>query len=146
MEKKFRSINAIFAILEQDNKILLQKRQNTGYMDGLWDVSVSGHVEKNEPISSTVTREIKEEIGIEVTKENIEFVSFEHNYLLGIAHCNFYFKILKFEGVPHICEVEKCSDLKWFNINKLPEDMIFNRKIVIQNYLKGINYNETNWA
>ena len=49
---------------DKGQEILLQKRHNTGYMDGMWDCSVAGHVENGESMKMALLREAKEEIGI----------------------------------------------------------------------------------
>ena len=52
MGERFKSLSAVMLLLtrEKDNQeeILFQKRKNTGYCDGFFDFSASGHVEKNE--------------------------------------------------------------------------------------------------
>jgi len=42
----------------------LEKRASTGYMDGMWDFAISGHVDENETETLAVIRASKEEIGI----------------------------------------------------------------------------------
>lgn len=55
-------------------EILLQKR--APYKDtfpNLWDVSVAGHISAGETPEYSALREIKEEIGLEITKEDLDF-------------------------------------------------------------------------
>ncbi len=40
-------------------------------------------------------------------------------------------------------ERDKCSELKWFKINDLPNDVIEIRKRVIENCEKNIQYSES---
>jgi len=62
---------ASYLVLIKDNKILLQRRFNTGYEDGKYSF-VAGHVESMEearkPILSII-RETKEEIGIKLSED-----------------------------------------------------------------------------
>ncbi|WP_271813989.1 hypothetical protein ACUH7Y_17770 [Clostridium beijerinckii] len=39
-------------------------------------------------------------------------------------------------------EPDKCSELKWFNINNLPGDIMDIRKVVLDNYKDNIQYSE----
>ena len=39
-------------------------------------------------------------------------------------------------------EPNKCDDLKWFNINELPENTIIRIRNVIKNMKKGIIYDD----
>ena len=54
-------------IINEKNEILMMKRCNTGYMDGMYGL-ISGHVEEGETFEQTVVREIKEETGIKNLK------------------------------------------------------------------------------
>ena len=44
-------------------EILLQRLQNTGYADGMWDFACSGHVELGESMKQALCREAEEELG-----------------------------------------------------------------------------------
>ena len=39
--------SAVFLFFTKGKKVLLQKRMNTGFMDGYYDATVSGHIEAN---------------------------------------------------------------------------------------------------
>lgn len=66
-------------------KILLQKRsKNKIAFPNLWDVSVAGHINSNEDIYEAAVREVNEEIGLKILKNqliNIGFhkEKFKHN-------------------------------------------------------------------
>ncbi len=66
----FTIIPAVYLILEKDNKILLLRRYNTGYNDGLYSLP-SGHVEDGEFPIDALIREAQEEIGIIIAKEHL---------------------------------------------------------------------------
>lgn len=56
-----------------NEKILLQQRgKNKDTHPLLWDVSVAGHVAEGEEIELSAIREVEEEIGITITKDNLE--------------------------------------------------------------------------
>ncbi len=151
MGEHFKTLSAVMLILEKQiegrKQILLQKRQNTGYMDGMWDCAASGHVEENESMKMAMKREAQEELGIQINIDDIKFASFSHKYTIstGVIYYNAYFSISNYDGKITIAEPEKCSDLKWFYIDELPEDLICDRKIAIQNYCNNIPYSEYGW-
>ncbi len=59
----------------EDGEILFQKRADEkDTFPGLWDVSVAGHIGTGESPENSAIREIKEEIGLIVSKDNLEFI------------------------------------------------------------------------
>ena len=151
-DKRFKTIAAALILLTRRNakgnmEYLLQKRQNTGFADGMWDFSASGHVEKDEPMIRTVCREAKEEIGIDVNPEKIEFMGLIHEFgndrVPRFLGC---FRISDYSGEVKIGEPEKIAELKWFDEGELPENIISSRKVALD-YFKGeeVFYKELGW-
>ena len=149
MSKRFENPSAVILFLTRINneneEILLQKRKNTGYCDGFYDLCASGHVDANESMKHAMSREAKEEIGIEIEENDLEFICLIHKYSQGCIYYNGYFKANKWSGVPHVNEPEKNEELRWFNINSLPSNIVDDRKMAIDNYIKGIKYSEFGW-
>jgi len=57
----------------QEGMVLLQQRaKNKATFPSLWDVSVAGHVASGEKILDGAIREVKEEIGLEVTTAELQ--------------------------------------------------------------------------
>lgn len=145
MAEHYKTLSAIFpVIINKHNEVLLAKRENTGYMDGQWDFAGSGHVDEGETAIQAVIRESKEELGIDIVSQDVEFAYLSHR--VGIngnrTYYDIYFKVNDFCGVPIIAEIDKCSALEWFAFESLPQDMIDIRKTVLINILKGQTYNE----
>ncbi len=149
MKERFKTPNAVFVVLfrEQGDNLetLLQKRQNTGFMDGHWDVAASGHVEKGESITQAAIREAQEEIGIEIKESDIKFAGFYYNNFKTVTYCHTYFDVRKYVGTPKINEPNKCSDIQWFSLKNLPDNMIEERKLSVFNYLSGKYFGEFGW-
>lgn len=143
MEERFCSKLTVGLLLMQNNKILMMKRKNTGYMDGMY-AFVAGHVEEGESLKQAMIREAKEEAGINVDEKDLEFIC-------GIrekSHCryiNFFFKTDKYSGTPKIMEEDKCESLEWIDIDKIPENTIEAEKRAIYNYFNNISFDEYNF-
>ena len=56
-----------------------------------------------------------------------------------------FFFVKTWQGEPKIGEPEKCDELRWFDINNLPEQIIPDRRVVIKNFINGITYSEMGW-
>lgn len=147
----YKTPSAIILILMRESEgvkqILLQRRRNTGFADGLWDFSCAGKVEDGETMTKAAVREAKEEMGIDVNAENLRFAVFVHkcDKPFNLVYNNVYFVCEKFIGEPEICESEKCSELKWFEVGNLPDDLITDRKEAVKAYLNGVHYIEFGW-
>lgn len=145
LKQRYKTLSAVILILSRikDGKeeVLLQKRKNTGYMDGFYDLSASGHVEENETSKMALIREASEEIGINLNISDVEFVTMIHD-IKETPYYNIYFKATKWEGTPIINEPDKIEEIKWCNINELPENFMNLRKEGIINYIEKIPYIE----
>lgn len=148
MKHRYESKIAVFLVLKRivDGKkeVLLQRRCNTGYMDGKYDMACSGHLEAGEPLAMAVVREANEEIDILIDPKDLELVSIIHPYQED--YINIFFSTQKYTGTPKIMEKEKCDDLNWFEINNLPDNTIERIKNVLKNMQNGIIYDDGDFS
>lgn len=148
MAERYKAYSAVFPIIMKEEKgkkyVLLHRRQNTGYMDGKCDVAGSGHIEENETAEDAVIRESREETGITVNRDAVRFALISHKAGLDGAKTYFdlYFFIGKYEGTPQIREPDKCSEMRWWDVDELPCDMIEERKEELLMALRGEHYTE----
>lgn len=144
-----RSAVMLFLIRVENGvqEILLQKRLNTSYADGMWDCAASGHVDENESMKMALIREAKEEIEICIEMQDVEFATITHKYtpVTKSIYYNAFFVVRKYSGVPSIKEPNKCSDLKWFPIKNLPDEFLEDRRQALQNYFSKVAYDESGW-
>lgn len=149
MDKRFCTPSAVIVLLLKNvdgkRKILLQRRQNTGFADGMWDLSCSGHVERGESMKDTCVRECREELGVIIDKNDLSFLTFIHKKDGEIVYYNAYFCCNNFIHEPTICESNKCSEISWFDINELPNDLIEDRKVAVKSIFTDEKYIEFGW-
>jgi len=139
--EKEQFLSAIYLIIKNEKKeILLQRRQGTKLWCGYLALP-AGHIDKGENAYDAVIREAKEELGIEISLDDIgdSFIANRRNKTLK-PYYDVYFEINNYEGTITINEPEKCSELVWCNIKKLPDDMINFEKVAIINNEKGIKF------
>jgi len=144
MRKNFPYVGASYLLLIEDDKILLQRRHQTGYMDGKYGVP-AGHLDGGETAKEGCAREIKEEIGIDVKTENLEVVHTMFRKAEDSERIDFFMTTTSYEGEVKNCESDKCDDLGWFPLNDLPKNTIDYVKSAIELHVKGITYSEFGW-
>lgn len=143
MKLRNKAVPAVYILLKKDGKILVSRRCNTGYQDGKYQVA-SGHVEEEELPLKAMVREAKEEIGIDVVPEDLKFVHvmYRSKHDETGERVDIFFSCERWKGEVKNMEPHKCDDMKWVNINELPEEMIPFLKNSIQFSEKGILYSE----
>ncbi|OGG08586.1 hypothetical protein A2154_00560 [Candidatus Gottesmanbacteria bacterium RBG_16_43_7] len=140
---RFKMIGSSYLILIRGRRILLSRRFNTGYEDGKYSLP-AGHVEAGETLTQTLVREIKEEIGIKIDDKTVRLVHVMHRKENDIR-MDYFFTSKSYSGKIINCEPEKCSDLSWFPIKKLPGNTILYIRHAIVCLQKNIWYSEFGW-
>ena len=124
-------------MINNDKYILLMERKSTGYDDGLFELP-GGHLEKSEDIFDAMIREAKEELCIDLNRDDLKIVHIMHHFT-G-ERINFIFEASGDKLNPVIGEESKCSKLEWFNINELPLNMSDKVKQIINNIINNKFY------
>lgn len=125
------------------NRILLIRRYQTGYMDGYYSIP-AGHLDGNEPVRRAALREAKEEIGVQIDPGDIDFAGVFHRSE-GDERVDFFVQVQRWNGEPFNAEPEKCDELRWTEINDLPENTIPYIRRAIENFQTGVLFEEFGW-
>ena len=142
-KERFKLIVDIHLLLIRDGKIVLLKRSNTGYEDGKYGL-IAGHADGNETATEAMVREAREEAGIEINPSDLEFRLVIHRKT-DREQVGFFFTARQYSGEPRNAEPEKCSELNWFDLDNLPENIIPYIKKSIELLDSGVNYHEFGW-
>lgn len=119
-------------MLKKNNKVLLLRRFNTGYEDGKYCFP-GGHVDKGEPIHKAMIREAKEEIGIEIEEKNLNLKYICNRKVKDNAYVDFIFECKVWKGEVKIIEIDKSDEIKWFDLNSIPDNIIPFMKEIFNN-------------
>jgi 8-oxo-dGTP diphosphatase len=109
-------------LINTADEILFGHRQNTGYEDGAWHPP-SGRLEAGESVVAALIREAREEVGVIIDPNEVEFTHVMHNSSSG-GRVAFFFAVRRWAGEPINLELDKCSGLGWFPLGDLPDHLI----------------------
>lgn len=143
MKNRIVAAQASYILPYRGGKVLVGKRCNTGYMDGVWQV-FAGHGEVGELPSETVIREASEELGILLDPQAIKLVhvSCRPRHDATGNRVDFYFKTHRWGGTLDNAEPHKCSEIRWVNPNELPEPFTPHVKYALHCIQEGTFYSE----
>jgi 8-oxo-dGTP diphosphatase len=117
---------------EAGTEVLLQYRQNTGYMDDHWAAAAAGHVERGETAYAAAHREALEELGITDLALRFEFTMQRTQHALAIdERIDFFFTARSWSGEPTIVEPEKCAELRWCPLSSLPDPVVPHERLAL---------------
>ena len=142
MTDRFQVVPASYVIFPQEDRVLLQLRQGTGYMDGYWATAAAGHVEAGESAVQAAVREAKEELGIHVAPDDVVPVTTMHRTAgdggAVSERVDFFFACTRWSGEPRIMEPGKAAKLQWFPLDGLPDAVVPHERYVLERLRAGV--------
>lgn len=144
MPERHQPYTASYLILQKGDKVLLLKRKSTGFRDGKYGL-VAGHVDEGENFREAMVREAKEEVGVELEKEDLETVTIMHRRSEERDYIDIFFRVKDWKGEIENREPEKCADLSWFSKDEPPENTIEYVEEAIKSLDEGLTYEEVGW-
>jgi 8-oxo-dGTP diphosphatase len=128
----FQVVPAAYVFLRRHedgvDQVLLQLREGTGFMDGHWAAAAAGHVEAGESVLDAAVREAAEELGIGIAPADLVPLCAMHR--TAVPHgpvderVDFFFECRSWSGEPRTQEAEKSADLRWFDLDALPDPVV----------------------
>lgn len=98
-KRKYHKIEAVVAVVKNGQKYLVQKRPSSGLLADLWEFP-GGKRQPGERLEDALRREIKEELGTEVSKEK---------FLIKVKHAYTQFQVTLFAFE---CSLKRKPELK----------------------------------
>jgi 8-oxo-dGTP diphosphatase len=142
--ERFRLISAVHVFLIREGKVLLLRRFNTGYQDGMYSV-VAGHLNGDEEIKAAAVREAREEVGVEISPADLQVVGVMHRKS-DDERIDFFLAATTWSGEITNREPDKCVQLAWFDTDDLPPDVIPYVRRALLNYRRGEWFDSVGWS
>lgn len=118
----------------KNNKALLGRRKNTGWMDG-YLAPFGGHIDKGETPSAAIIREVQEELAVKIGPGDLEFICVAARKSSPNEYVSYEFVVRNGDYDFKNNETDRCSELVWVDLDKLPSDIVEGYRIVIEESL-----------
>lgn len=114
--KQFRHIiDVSAALIFAEGRLLITQRHQDSHLGGLWEFP-GGKREPDETFEQCLVREIREELGMEISVGNL-FAEITHAYEEKTVHLKFFI-CQRIQGEPRALG---CAALKWIHKNELAD-------------------------
>ena len=140
MDMRARFPATVHLFFLRNNQILLLRRSNTGFRDGEYSVP-AGHLDGGETVLQAGIREAKEEVGVDLREADMVFSTVMHR-IEDDERVDFFIQVREWEGQPFNAEPEKCDDVRWVEIDALPNNTVPYVRQALENHLNGISFDE----
>lgn len=134
-DHRFRVVPATYVYLRRADRVLLQRRAGTGFMDGCW-AAAAGHVEAGESVAQAAVREVREELGVHLDLGDLRPVTTMHRGQPGgpalEQRVDFFYEAVRWDGEPALREAGTADGLDWFALDALPEPVVPHELVVLR--------------
>ncbi len=141
--------SAVYLIIKDNDWKILFGRRKWNFKNWYFQIIPAWHLEWEETYFDSAIREAKEELWVNVKKEDLKIIHICHRIMKGeIVYFDIYIKAKKYYWEIKICEKEKCSEIWFFDIENLPDDKFVSYDIdAIKNAYSWDNFSEIiyNW-
>lgn len=142
---RLRVIPSIFVAVIKDDQVLLLRRYKTGWIDGSFDLP-AGHLEDQEKLRDGAVRELKEEANLEANPKDLFLIHvYQNHHNPQAPHYGYIFATEKWSGTPKIMEPNKCNEIGFFPLAKLPKETAPYIKEALKNLDSG-QTSDSYWA
>lgn len=120
--------------------VLIQRGEKAKFGRGMWDLPV-GKNEPGEPVTETAVRELYEETGIVVAAETLKVVHLIHA-ARGVDAPHGFLTVVfvadKWSGEPENREPLKHAQVRWVQVDAVPEEFVRGNGQALRQYLDGV--------
>ncbi|MFA5954682.1 MAG: NUDIX domain-containing protein [Patescibacteria group bacterium] len=115
------SVGTGIFILNDKNQVLLEKRSGS-HGAGTWCLP-GGHLEWQESFLQNAMRETKEEVDLDIEEVRVLGVTNDVFKKEQKHYVTIFMKATKWSGKPRMMEPDRCTEIRWFHLNDLPEPL-----------------------
>ena len=122
-------------IFNENHQLLLGLRKSK-HACNTW-CAPGGHMEYGETNEQAAIREAKEETGLEISEKDVTLKGVTNDFFKesGKHYITLHLFCKHHTGTPKVMEPDKCAEWRWFDLDKLPENLMLSNR----NFLSSIN-------
>ncbi len=140
LNEKPKKVGTGFGVMilnEKDQVLLGRRHEDPNKADSVFRVSdvwtmPGGKLEYGESFEEGATREVLEETGIKLRNPKVMCINQDMNEHAHFITIGLFSR--EYEGYPQVMEPEEITEWKWFDLDKLPENIYFPSLKVLKNY------------
>ncbi|OWA34561.1 NUDIX hydrolase [Saccharibacillus sp. O16] len=118
-----KRVSVAHVFLKRGEEVLLLKRQNTGHDDGKYALP-AGRIDRGERADEAAIREVYEECGVRIESSALRLIGImqiQTEEADRDERIDFFYMTESWQGEPANREPDKCAELRWCRIDRLPE-------------------------
>lgn len=141
-----RHLIDVHVLLVDDGNVLLTRRRDTNpAFAGQWHLP-SGKLDAGESALHAASREVEEEVGVLIETADLRHVHTIHVNGSGPEpRLGLFFEARRWIGQPINREPDKCSVVRWFPLDALPDQLIDYPASGIGAYREGLSFSLRGW-
>ncbi len=116
-----------------------QKADSELHGEGTWTMP-GGKLDFGESFEQGACREVFEETGMKLSKENLKVISVSNDIVEDAHFITIGLFCDNFNGEPKVMEPDEIVEWKWFALDNLPSPIFFPSEKILKNYLNGKFY------
>ncbi len=123
-------------LFNQTGQVLMGLRlSNHGH--NTWSAP-GGKPELNEKFEDTAVREVFEETGIKINKSDLKYIATTDDIFSDSHYQTTHFRVNNIKAVPVVMEKNKCAEWRWFDLNKLPNNLFLSAQNLFKQKVFGV--------
>ena len=141
-----RHLIDVHVLLVDDGNVLLTRRRDANpTFDGRWHLP-AGKLDAGESVLHAAAREAEEEVGVLIAPADLRHVHTIHVNGSGTEpRLGLFFEARRWVGEPTNREPDKCSAVRWFPFDALPDQLIDYPAAGINAYREGLSFSVRGW-
>ena len=104
---------------------------------GTWSAP-GGKPEKNETKIDTAVRETREETGIAISPHMLRYIGTTDDIFPDSHYITTHYRVNNVVFVPLVMEPNKCKEWRWFDVNKLPNNLFLPAQNLLKQKVFGV--------